>query len=176
VNKQTDDIAPKLHGFAPVYSADSRILILGSFPSVISRAEGFYYGNPKNAFWHILSEIFNERLTVTEAEKRELLLKHNIALWDMAESCTVKGSMDADLKNITSVNLQKILKFSQIGCILLNGRKAEELFLRYIAKNPIDGGIAYKRLPSTSPAYAKMNYGEKLNEWRAAVRGFNGRT
>lgn len=138
-------------GFEPFFDSDSRVLILGSFPSVMSRDVNFYYGNPRNSFWRILSSFFGEDIPLTVEAKKNFLINHGIALWDMVQKCTIKGSSDAAIKNFTVVNLQEVLQNCSIEVILLNGGKAAELYERFYGNL----GIEVIKLPSTSPANTK---------------------
>ena len=149
-------------GFAPFFGRDSRLLILGSFPSVMSREVNFYYGNPRNSFWRILSSFFGEDILLTVEAKKNFLSNHGIALWDMVESCTIKGSSDAAIKNFKVVNLKEVLQNCPIEVILLNGGKAAELYERHYG----DIDLPYIKLPSTSPANTKP----KDEIWSDALR------
>ena len=153
---------PRLHGFPPFIRPDSRILVLGSFPSVKSREQGFYYGHPQNRFWKTLATVFNAPLPTTIPEKQSLLARHRIALWDMAAECEIEGSMDTDLRNIRVVDLAPLLRRAPIERILLNGRKAESLFL---ANSRPQWAPLALYVPSTSPANPRYT----LSAWRAAL-------
>ena len=107
--------APRFRGFAPFIRPDSRILVLGSFPSVKSREQGFYYGHPQNRFWKTLAAVFGDPVPFTIPEKKSLLARRRIALWDMAAECEIEGSMDADLRNIRVVDLAPLLRRAPIG-------------------------------------------------------------
>ena len=151
-----------IKGFAPFFDGDSRVLILGSFPSVKSRAQNFYYGHPQNAFWRILSTFFGEDKPLTVEERKAFLKRHNIALWDIVTECEIVGSRDETIKNFKVANLQEVLQNSQVSCILVNGGRAFSIFEKYY------GGIEtpYFKLPSTSPANARR----KDDEWYNALR------
>ena len=153
--------APRLHGFPPFIRPDSRILVLGSFPSVKSREQGFYYGHPQNRFWKTLAAVFGDPVPSTIPEKKSLLARHRIALWDMAAECEIEGSMDSDLRDIRTVDLAPLLRRAPIVRILLNGRKAETLFL---ARCPDLAPLA-RYLPSTSPANPRFSPAP----WHAAL-------
>lgn len=148
-------------GFPPFVRPDSRILVLGSFPSVQSRAQGFYYGNPQNRFWKTLAAFRGEPIPATVPEKKALLVRARVALWDMAAECEIEGSMDSDLRNIRTVDLAPLLRRAPIVRILLNGRKAEALFL---AHAPGSAPPALY-LPSTSPANPRFS----PTPWHAAL-------
>ena len=142
------------HTFGPVYDSESRILILGSFPSVKSREISFYYGHPQNRFWKLLSLLFNEEIK----DKKTFLLKHHIALFDVIESCDIIGSSDTSIRNVKPNDLSLIINNSKIETVYLNGSKAYELYKKYCAdKYDIDA----IKLPSTSPANAAYSI-EKL--------------
>lgn len=134
------------HTIPPYYNTDSTVLILGSFPSVKSREQGFYYAHPQNRFWQVLKIIYNEDIK----NKKDFLKKHNIALFDVCASCEIKGSSDASIKNVVPNDITKIIKESNIKIIILNGKTATKLFKKYI-KNV---NIKTISLPSTSPANA----------------------
>ena len=116
-------------GFAPVYNEHSRVLILGSFPSVKSREISFYYGNKQNRFWHMICGFFGEEIPDTTAGKKEFLLRRGIALWDMVTSCKINGSADTSIKNATTADLEIIFQTAKIEKILLNGTLAYNLFV-----------------------------------------------
>ncbi|MDE5721364.1 MAG: DNA-deoxyinosine glycosylase, partial [Clostridia bacterium] len=108
-------------GFPPVYDKDSKVLILGSFPSVKSRKIEFYYGNPQNRFWRTLCTYFGEEVPQTTEGKRELLIRHKVALWDIVTDCEIVGSQDATIKNFTVADIKTLLQNSNISYIILNG-------------------------------------------------------
>ena len=141
----------RFFGFEPVFDSDSRVLILGSFPSVKSRAVEFYYGNKQNRFWTTLHEIFGESVTTVD-DKRRLCLAHGIALWDIVESCEIVGSMDADIFDYTLVDLNKVLAHCNINKILCNGATSYKL-----TTSVYKGDIPVYKLPSTSPANAHFD-------------------
>jgi len=151
------------HQFGPIYNKNSKILILGSFPSVKSRVKDFYYMHPQNRFWILLEKIYNDDFTNCDIDKKKaLLLKHNIALYDVIESCTIQGSSDSSIKNIDVADIKSILENTSIKSIYLNGRKAEDVFLEYF-----DDLKSYARyLPSTSPANARYSVEDLLKEWK----------
>ncbi len=149
-------------GFAPFCDENSSVLILGSFPSVLSRANNFYYGNPRNAFWKIIADFFGEELPNTLEQKKSLLTNHGIALWDVVTKCCVKGSQDSTISHYEVANLREVFTKSPIKAIIINGSRAYSIFIKNY------GGInlpVYK-LPSTSPANTRRND----DEWFAALR------
>ena len=133
------------HILKPIYNENSKILILGTMPSPKSREVGFYYGHPQNRFWKVLSDILNENFPNTKEEKVGLLLKNNIAIWDVLESCEIEGASDSTIKNPRPNNLNEIV----------NGKKAESLYKKLCEKDTM---IPCMYLPSTSPANCAMNY------------------
>ena len=135
-------------GFEPVFDANSKLLILGSFPSVKSREIDFYYGHKQNRFWKMLFGFFGQEVPNETAEKKRFLLKKGIALWDMAVSCEIKGSADASVKNAELADLERIFNRASIEKILLNGTLSYELFIQKYAEI----SIPYIKMPSTSPA------------------------
>lgn len=152
-----------IHPIAPVYNEASKILILGSFPSVKSREQGFFYGHPKNRFWRVLAICFEDEVPCTIDEKKDFLLKHQIAVWDVIASCDIIGSSDSSIKNVVPNNLEVILDNSDIKRIYVNGKKALEMYNRYI--KPVTG-LEALCLPSTSPANAAWNMERLVSEWR----------
>lgn len=148
-------------GFPPFFREDSRILILGSFPSVKSREVNFYYGNKQNRFWRMLSEILNEPLPESLEDKKALLSRRKIALWDVVTECEIVGSMDSDVKNPAIADVDKLIVNSRIERILANGALSYTL----LTKNfPHLSDIAF-RMPSTSPANARFD----ISVWRDAL-------
>ncbi len=150
------------HSFAPVFDERSRILILGSLPSVKSREEGFYYGHPRNRFWKVLAQITGEELPREIEEKKAMLLKHGIAIWDVIASCDIIGSSDSSIKNVEPVDIERVMENSRIERIYANGRTAGKLYRKYL--QPIIGMPAME-LPSTSPANAAWNLERLVDEW-----------
>lgn len=150
-----------VHPLKPIYNKDSIVLILGSFPSVISRKNNFYYSNPKNRFWKILGIIFNEENLTTNEEKIDFLLNNHIALFDVIKSCEIDGSSDSSIKNVIPNDISKLIKNSKIKYIFTNGNKAHELYQKYIFKST---KIVDIKLPSTSPANCQKDIEKKLIE------------
>ena len=116
--------------FPPVFDKDSKVLILGSFPSVKSREIEFYYGNKQNRFWRMICGYFHESIPDSIEGKKEFLFRRNIALWDMVVSCEIEGSADASIKNAEIANLQLVFNEAKIEKILLNGTLAYDLFTK----------------------------------------------
>ena len=150
------------HTFDPVYNEESQILILGSFPSVKSRENNFYYGHPQNRFWKVLAAVFDVEVPQTIDEKKEFLLGHHIAIWDVIESCSILGSSDISIKDVVVNDFSKILKTTKIETIYVNGAKAYELYHKYAEKQT---GIKAVKLPSTSPANAAWNVERLVGTW-----------
>ena len=146
------------HPFEPVYDENSRILILGSFPSVRSRSDGFYYGHPQNRFWRLMSALYGEEFLRTIEEKRNFLLKNGIALWDVIASCEIENSSDSSIRNAVPNDLEQILKHSKIRSIYTNGKTADKLYRKYYQREAIF-------LPSTSPANAVWTFEKLLQAW-----------
>lgn len=153
------------HPFAPVWDENCRVLILGSFPSVKSRENAFYYGHPQNRFWKVLAQVFEENVPVTIEEKKTLLLQHHIALWDVIAHCDIMGSGDSSIKNAATNNLQEIFEKADIQCVLLNGQTAGKLYQKYQKTE----GIPFAILPSTSPANAAWSLQKLTDAWGNAI-------
>ena len=159
------------HPFKPIFDKNSKILILGSFPSVISRKFGFYYTNPQNRFWRVLARILNADVPESTDEKIKFLLFHHIAIYDAAISCEIDGSSDAKMSKIVPVNLKPILKTANITQVYANGGKAYEICKKYL-ENEIIKATKNEviKLPSTSPANAKFSLERLTNEWTVIAR------
>lgn len=151
------------HPFPPLYDKESRILILGSFPSVKSREQMFFYGHPQNRFWKVISAVTDSDVPVTTEEKSKLLHENHIALWDVIASCDITGSSDSSIKNVMANDLTEILLNADIKQIFVNGRTAEKYYNKYI-KDSI-GRNAYC-LPSTSPANAGWSIEKLTDAWQ----------
>lgn len=154
------------HLFEPVFNKESKILILGTFPSVKSREAGFYYYHPQNRFWKLISIITKEEFPMTVEAKKMLLLKHGIAVWDVIKRCDIEGSSDSSIKNAEPADLSIILDKAHIKQIFANGAKACELYKKYSLGKT--GRDIYK-LPSTSPANAAYSLERLLLEWNVIV-------
>ena len=180
------------HGFEPVFNGRSHVLVLGSFPSVLSRANAFYYGNPQNRFWRVMAACLgcdvppNEgepvpaayasacrcpagapaTLDASIAAKRAMLLKGRVALWDVIESCDIKGSSDASIKNVVPAHIERIAGAAPIETVVCNGGTAGRLYKRYLQKVT---GIPAVVLPSTSPANASWRLERLIDRWSSAV-------
>lgn len=155
-----------IHPFEPLYDSSSKILILGSFPSVKSREQLFFYGHPQNRFWKIISSLLNEPLPQTIEEKKKLCLKHHVALWDSIQSCEISGSSDASIKNVKTNDIQKILSKTNITKICCNGKTSYNLYEKYIYPST---KIHACCLPSSSPANAAYSFDKLLKEWKEII-------
>ncbi|MBR3539312.1 MAG: DNA-deoxyinosine glycosylase [Eubacterium sp.] len=151
------------HPILPVYDSGSQILILGSFPSVKSREAGFFYGHPQNRFWKVVSAVFDEDVPQTIEEKKAFLLRNHIAVWDVIQSCDIKGSSDSSIKNVMANDLNIILKAAEIKAIFVNGKTALKYYQKYT--EPLIGRAAIC-LPSTSPANAAWNMERLIEKWK----------
>ena len=151
-----------VHGFKPVYDKNSKVLILGSMPSVKSREQGFYYGHPQNRFWKLIAEICNREVPKTVSEKRALLIDNRIAVWDVIKECDLVGSSDASLKNVVPADLSEIFDNSAVKVVFTNGSAASKIFEKY---HKGKYSAAHFCLPSTSPANAAWNFERLLTEW-----------
>lgn len=157
------------HSFLPVYDKESQILILGSFPSVKSREEGFYYGHPRNRFWKVLAGILSVELPSTIEEKTAMLLKNHIAVYDVIESCEIEGSSDSSIRNVTPADIHKIVEESRIKVVFTNGKTAGRLYNKYQAKGM---EMPMIELPSTSPANAAFSLEKLMRIWGDAMKEY----
>ena len=152
-----------VHPIPPLYDENSRILILGSFPSVKSREAAFFYGHPQNRYWAVVARILGVNKPETVEEKRELMLKNGIAMWDVIASCEIKGSSDSSIENVTANDLSVILDNSKVKKIFVNGKTAEKYYKKYTYPKT---KIKATRLPSTSPANAAWSIDRLVEEWK----------
>ena len=150
------------HPFPPVFDKNSRVLILGSFPSVKSREQRFFYGHPQNRFWRVLAAIFGCPVPQTIEEKTQMLLANGVALWDVIASCEITGSSDASIKNAVPNDLSRIFAAADIRAVYCNGATSYNLYQKYIL--PVTGRAAV-RLPSTSPANAAWTLEKLVDAW-----------
>ena len=154
------------HSFPPVVDEECRILILGSFPSVKSREEGFFYGHPQNRFWKMLAAIYKEGIPTDIQEKRTLLLRHHIALWDVIASCEIEGSSDASVRNAMPVDISLITNVATIERVICNGQLAAKLYHQHLEKLV---GLPTVVMPSTSPANASCSLEKLIQAWQSAL-------
>lgn len=150
------------HPIKPLYDNNSEILILGSFPSVKSREQMFFYGHPQNRFWKVTAAVFGDEVPQTIEEKKVFLLKNRVALWDVIASCEISGSSDSSIKSVTPNNLSQIIDKGKIKRIFVNGKTAEKYYNKY-TRDKI--GMEAVCLPSTSPANAAWNMEKLIKAW-----------
>lgn len=156
------------HGFEPVYDGNSRILVLGSFPSVKSRENSFYYGHPQNRFWKLMARLLDEPVPSTIEEKKLLLLSRGIAIWDVVAACDIKGSSDSSIRNVIPADINRVLRAASITTIIANGDTAYKLYRKYC--EPHTGREAVK-CPSTSPANAIFTLDRLTEAWGKVLSG-----
>ena len=148
------------HEFGAFFDKDSRVLILGTIPSPKSREQGFYYGHPQNRFWKVLADVLGEEFPQTVEERKRFLKRNHIALWDVLESCEIKGASDVSIRNARPNDMNRILQAADIRAIFATGAKAAQLYKKLCFP---ECGVEAVRLPSTSPANCGCSY-EKLRE------------
>lgn len=151
------------HPIPPLYNENSKILILGSFPSVKSREHRFFYGHPQNRFWRVVSAVMEKETPKTVEEKKSFLLESGIALWDVIASCDITGSSDSSIKNVVPNNLSQIFDEADIKQIFVNGKTAEKYYNKYIRSAVQRQAVC---LPSTSPANARCTVDELIEKWK----------
>lgn len=154
------------HTLPPICDGNSRILILGSFPSVKSRAVQFYYGNPRNRFWAVLARVLGEPVPDSSGRRESFLLNHHIALWDVIASCEIDGSADSSIRNAVPNDLAPILERCPIRRIYTNGSAAARLYRKFLL--PQTGREAIP-LPSTSPANAAYSLDRLAADWHTIL-------
>ena len=154
------------HPIPPVFDRNSKVLILGSFPSVKSREAQFFYGHPQNRFWKVTSAVFDVQEPHTIEEKKDFLLSRGIAVWDVIASCDITGSSDSSIKNVVPNDLSQILKVADIRTIFVNGKTAEKFYNKYV-KDVI--GREAVCLPSTSPANATWSLERLTEAWEQLI-------
>lgn len=167
---KSNKISTATHTIPPVFNENSKILILGSFPSVKSREVEFFYGHKQNRFWKVLALLLKEQIPQNTDEKKRMLLKHRIALWDVVKSCTITGSSDSTIKNVVPNDIGKIVQTTNISRIFTNGATADKLYKKYIYPAI---GIEAEKLPSTSPANAVFSLEKLLQEWNVILNYLN---
>ena len=158
------------HEIPPLYDEHSKILILGSFPSVKSREGHFFYNHPQNRFWRVLAVVTGQETPGTIPEKKKFLLGNGIALWDVIASCEIEGSSDSSIRNVVPNDIRPILETADIRQIYVNGGTAEKLYKKYIF--PATGRTAV-RLPSTSPANAACSLEKLIEQWKVIGASLN---
>lgn len=158
----------RIEGFAPVYREDAKILICGSMPSIESLKQDFYYGHPRNAFWRIIAEVFHEVMPGSIREKKEILIRNRIALWDTVRTCERKGSLDSAIKNPVPNDFDGLyIHCPGIRHILFNGKASAQLYARLVART--DPMRTFHVMPSTSPAYT-MSFAAKKEIWENTLK------
>ena len=155
-----------IHPIPPIYNNESKILILGSFPSVKSREQCFFYGHPQNRFWKVLAAVFHQPMPESIAQKKSFLLQNKVALWDVIAGCDIEGSADSTIRNAVANDLAPILAASKIEKIYVNGNTAKKLYDRHILPKL---GIESVVLPSTSPANAAWSVERLIARWKIIV-------
>lgn len=153
------------HGFGPFIPPRPKYLFLGTFPSVKSREQQFYYGHPQNLFWRLLADVFQDEVPQTLADKKQFLTKHGVAIYDVIESCDIIGSSDASIRNVVPTDIKQLVELHQIEKIIVNGRKAQQVFIQY------QPDLTASYVPSSSPANAAISYAKKLAAWRSVILG-----
>ena len=156
----------QVHTIPPFYDDASRILILGSFPSIKSREVGFFYGHPRNRYWQVIAAVTGYGPLETIPEKRKFLAEKHIAMWDTIASCTITGSSDSSIKDVVPNDLSLILESADIRQIFCNGTASYDLYRKYI--RPMTGRDAIK-LPSTSPANAAWSLERLIEAWKIII-------
>ncbi len=152
-----------LHTIEPVWNENSKVLILGSFPSVKSREEGFFYGHKQNRFWKVTASVCDCSVPESVEDKKKMLLSNGIAVWDVIHSCDIVGSSDSSIKNVVPNDIGIIIENSKVERIFTNGKKADELYKKYIEQSV---GINAVCLPSTSPANAAWTFEKLCAVWK----------
>ena len=155
-----------VHEFAPVYDGASRILILGTFPSVRSREQHFYYGHPQNRFWKVLAALLKTETPGTIPEKTRFLLENRIAVWDVIASCEIVGSSDSSIRKVQANDIAGLLQNSRISAVYANGSAAARLYRKYCLPS---AGTEAVCLPSTSPANAAWSLPRLTEAWRVIL-------
>ena len=155
-----------IHPIPPLFDENSKILILGSFPSVKSREAMFFYGHPQNRFWPLMARLFNEPVPQNISKKRALALRNHIAMWDTVHSCTIVGSSDSSICDVVPNDLSVILDNSRVERIFCNGAASHKLYMKYIFPQT---GLMAEKLPSTSPANAAFSMDRLYESWRVIL-------
>lgn len=150
------------HEFKPVFNRDSRVLILGTFPSVKSRQQQFYYGHPQNRFWKVTAALLGCEVPITTEEKKKMLLDGHIAVWDVIDTCEIEGSSDSSIRNVKANDIGGLLEQTSVRAVFANGDKAFQLYRKYCMET---AGREIIRLPSTSPANAAWTLEKLIQAW-----------
>lgn len=157
-----------VHPIPPLYDENCTMLVLGSFPSVKSREANFFYGHSQNRYWKLVAKLFGEEAPQNVEEKKELALKHHIAMWDVIHSCTITGSSDSSIKDVVANDLSQIIENSRVTKIFCNGATSYNLYKKYIFPKT---GIEAVKLPSTSPANAAFGIDRLAQQWNVLTQG-----
>lgn len=158
----------RIYGFDPVCREDARLLILGSMPSVESLHQSFYYAHPRNAFWPMMAEILGEAMPQSIQEKKDMLIRHRIALWDTVHSCLRQGSLDSAIRSARANDFETLYRnCPELRHVIFNGAAAQQLYQKLVSRD--DARFIFRRMPSTSPAYT-LKYSNKLSAWQQAVK------
>lgn len=152
--------------FEPVWGPNSRAIILGSWPSPKSWERGFYYSHPQNRFWPLLAALAGEKTPASIPEKKALVLRHGLALWDVLEACDIEGASDASIKNPVAVDLPGLLEKAPVRAVFCNGAASHKLYGKLLEPAT---GIPAVKLPSTSPANASFSMERLRREWGRAL-------
>lgn len=155
-----------VHPFAPFYDENSAVLVVGSFPSVASRADGFYYGNVHNRFWKVLAAVFCDDVPNQISEKKSFLVRHKIALYDAIRECTISGSSDSSIRDVVPSDIESIVKNSKVKKIFANGKTAAKFFEKYQGEELCK---MLEVLPSTSPANAIFSLEKLVESWKVVA-------
>lgn len=155
-----------IHPFGPLYNENSESLILGSFPSVKSREAMFFYGHPQNRFWKVIPMLYGEKTPENIEEKKSIILRHNLALWDSIHSCTITGSSDSSVKDVVPNDISGIIENSKIEKVFCNGALSHKMYMKYIYP---DTKIEAVKLPSTSPANAAFSLDRLIEHWKVIL-------
>ena len=156
-----------IHPFGPLFNESSRILILGSFPSVKSRKQQFFYGHPQNRFWKVLAALYQQDVPVTVDQKKALILENHLALWDSVASCVITGSSDASIREVRANDLSVILDNSAVQKIFCNGKTSWQMYEKWIRPATAREAVC---LPSTSPANAQWTLDRLIDAWSVILR------
>lgn len=155
------------HPFDPIYNEHSKIIILGTIPSVVSREENFYYGHPQNRFWKLISSLTENPIPQTIEEKKKLLLNEDIAIWDVLKSCNIDQSKDSSILNPIPNDFKDLFHKTSLHAVFTNGKKAEDLYKRLCYKKI---NLTSTCLPSTSPANASYSFERLLQSWSVILK------
>lgn len=155
-----------VHPFAPVWDAQCRVLVLGSFPSVRSREVGFYYGHPQNRFWRVMERLFDQPVPPEPDGRRAYILSHGVALWDVLAACDITGSSDASIRRAVPNDIPALLARGGVERIFCNGQRAYALYMRYL---DAACNLPVKALPSTSAANAAWSLERLTDAWRTIL-------